>query len=840
MAGPILERETELSTLGAVGAGSVVLIAGEAGIGKSTLVDALPDVLPAGTRLLVGYCDDLATPRVLGPLRDLIGSVSTALTEALESGDRGRVFDALLAELTRPTVLVVEDVHWADEATLDVLRFLVRRIRRLPSALVLTYRNTDDQALRRLVGAAADAQRLRPARLSSDAVRRLGAHTGLDTAEVFAVTSGNPFFVTEVLASGDAGTVPRSVAEAVRGRLSHLSPVTRRVVEQLAVIPSAAEPWLVEAVVPGGVEALADAEQQGVLTVSPVRVAFGHELARRAVLDSLPAARRIAANRAVLAALLDHRDVDVSRIVHHAAEAGADDPILRFGPVAARVAAAGGAHRAAVAHYRLVLDRLAAYPPDEQADLVEAYAIECQAAGRAKEAVTAQEDAVRRRRARGDRPALGISLRLLSRMHWWAGSRTEADRCGAEAIELLESAGDEHALAVALSNQAQLHMLAGRIRDAIQLSERVAGMARALDDAGLLSHALNTLGTCIWPDGQAHLEESLEVALAAGEAEQACRAYVNLASPLIEDLRLDEALHHLDAGIAFAADAELLGHERYLRGSRIDVRLLRGEWELADHEARSLLDAEEPIVRCHARIVAGLVRVRSGRDGGEELLREAWDHAQELAEPQHVCPAGAALLESAWLRGDLPRAAAEAADVYRRLRGFGRAPGLAELEYWLHAGGVPVTVSGGPFALLSAGAWREATAEWEQAGCRYAAALAAAFTSDPDALLAGLRTADELGASPLAGRLRARLRELGVTRVPRGPQPATRSNPGGLTNRQADVVRLLADGLTNAEIADRLVLSVRTVDTHVAAALDKLGVRTRREAVSRARALGLG
>jgi predicted ATPase len=136
MARPILERESEIAVLAAVaeeaktGDGSIVLIAGEAGIGKSTLIDALPAVLPATTRLLVGYCDDLATPRVLGSLRDLIGSVGTVLTRALQLGDHGQVSDALRAELTRPeqpTVLVVEDVHWADEATLDVLRFLVRR-----------------------------------------------------------------------------------------------------------------------------------------------------------------------------------------------------------------------------------------------------------------------------------------------------------------------------------------------------------------------------------------------------------------------------------------------------------------------------------------------------------------------------------------------------------------------------------------------------------------------------------------------------------------------------------------------------------------------------------------
>src|SRR5256886_8166735 len=300
----MVERERELAELGAAareakaGDGSVVLIAGEAGIGKSSLVDAVRSVLPAEGRLLVGYCDDLATPRVLGPRGDLAGGVGTGLTQALESGDGGRVIDALRAELDwpeHPTVLVVEDVHWADEATLDVLRFLVRRIAGLPVVLVLTYRDdevTRDHPLQQLLGLASGLPRLRRlplARLSAAAVRRLGAHTGLDPDRVFAVTAGNPFFVAEVLASGDVGGVPPTISAAVRARLRDLDAATLDSLEQLAVVPSAVERWLVDAVVPGGLAALAAAERRGVLTVAPSRIAFRHELMRRAIADSMPA-----------------------------------------------------------------------------------------------------------------------------------------------------------------------------------------------------------------------------------------------------------------------------------------------------------------------------------------------------------------------------------------------------------------------------------------------------------------------------------------------------------------------------------------------------------------------
>ena len=748
----MLERERELEALGAVaeearaGDGSVVLIVGEAGIGKSNLVDAVGSVLPAGTRLLIGYCDDLATPRVLGPLRDLTGRVGSALTQALEAGDRSRVSDALRAELDRPeqpTVLVVEDVHWADEATLDVLRFLMRRIASLPAVLVLTYRDVElarDHPLQQLLGLAAGTPRLRrltPARLSAEAVRQLAAHTGMDSEQVYAVTSGNPFFVAEILASGDAGGVPHTVAEAVRARLGYLDGPTRDAVEQLAVIPSAAERWLVEAVVSGGIASLAVAERRGVLTVSPTRVAFAHELARRAVVDSMQAARRVACNQAVLSALLDRLDeVDVSRIVHHAVQAGADDVIVQHGPAAAREAAAAGSHREAVAHYRLVLGHRNVFPPVLQADLLDEYAVECHTVGLSDLGVPAQEDAVRLRRMLGDPRRLGLSLRWMSRIHWWAGNRAQAETTGAEAIEVLESAGDSRGLALALSNQSQLHMLAGRRADSIAIGRRAVTMARDLGDAALLSHALNNVGTSSWddgmPEGQAMLEEALSVALEAGEAEHACRAYVNIVWHLIDDLRFTEADRILEDAIDLADEAEFDGFRRYLQLTRSMVYLALGWWDEAEREIPWAVEAE-PIIRCPALVVLGTVRARRGQENGTQLLEQAWALARQLGEPQRTGPAAAALLEAAWLRGDASQVASVVAPAYEEVRRFGRLSPAAEFGYRMRAAGrdVPIKDSEHPYTLLAQGHWQEAAEAWGRAGCPYEQALARAQSPTP-------------------------------------------------------------------------------------------------------------
>ncbi len=801
----MLERERELAELAAAveearaGDGSVVLIAGEAGIGKSSLIGALPSVLPFGTRLLVGYCDDLATPRVLGPLRDLVGSVGGTLTTALESGDRNGVSDALRAELDRPedpTVLVVEDIHWADEATLDVLRFLVRRIASLPAVLVLSYRDvelTRDHPLQQLLGLAAGTprlRRLRPERLSAAAVDRLGAHTGMDTERVYAVTAGNPFFVTEIFASGDLEGVPDTVAEAVGARLAGLDGSTRDALELLAVVPSGADRWLVEAVVPGGLASLAAAERRGVLRVSPAGVGFSHELARRAVADSMPTARRVFCNQAVLAALVDrHDECDLSRIVHHAAEAGAVEVLIAHGTAAAREAAVAGAHREAVAHYRLVLDHQEAFSPAEQADLLDGYAVECYTVGSAALAVQAEEEAVGLRRTLGDPRALGLSLRWLSRMRWWAGDRPKAELSGTEAIEVLEHAGDRRALALALSNQSQLRMLAGRRDESVTIGLRAVAMARDIGDAGLLSHALNNVGTSLWddgqPEGQKILAESLAVALAADEFEHACRAYTNIVWHLLDVLAFAEAEQLLEDAICLAGEAEFHGFLRYLHVTRSMVYLALGRWDEAEREVAGAGDAEV-ITRCPALVVAGTVRARRGLDD-HGMLDEAWELAHRLGEAQRLGPAAVALLEAAWLRDDLASVVPLVEPVYEEVRRFGRDSATAGLGYWMRVAGqaVPVKESDHPYSLLAAGEWRKAADAWRSAGCSYEYALALAQSSDAEDLLSALSILDGLGAEPLARKVRVRLRELGVNRDPTRSGPVDERQPRR-THRTAD------------------------------------------------------
>jgi len=861
---PVLEREHEIAELAraageaAAGAGSVVLIHGEAGIGKSSLIDALRGVLPRGGRLLVGYCDDLATPRTLGPLRDLVGSVGVKLADALrEGGDRDQVLDALHTELNstgRPTVLAVEDAHWADDATVDALCFLVRRVAGFSAVLVLTYRDDDlvpTHPLQRVLGQAAGARHVRRlplARLSEAAVRQLAATSRLDPHEVHVVTVGNPFFVAEVLASADIGRVPPTVVDAVLARVRRLDAETRDALERLAVVPSAIEGWLLPSLLPQGIAAVETAEERGLLDVSPNRVSFHHELIRRAIADTLPGARRVELNRRVLAALVEREGSDVSRIVHHAAEAGDADTIVRYGPEAAHDAAHAGSHRQAAAHLRLVLEHRDRFAPGERADLLGRYAVECHTIGDTLAAVAAQQDAVDLRRTLDDPRALGADLRWLSRMCWAAGEPDLMQRSADEAIEVLEAAGDDRLLALALSNQSQLHMLAHRNRESIQVGQRAVALARAVDDRAILAHALNNVGTSRWhlddQGGLTLLEESLRIAQAEGSTEDVCRAYMNIIVGLLKNLRLGAASRYLQAAIELAERAEHLAYLYHFYTHRAAIGLSTGAWDQAVSDAEFAVDAQPPTrpqTRCSALHALGRIQTRRGKPSGDQYLSEAWELAQRTRELQHMSPLAAARAEAAWLRGDQAAMAPLLEPVYADACRLGTVTLRAELDHWLAKAGHQITpvASDHPYALQAAGRWRDAAAAWQAAGCPYEHAAALAESPDPDDLLAALTQLDALGAQPLAKRVRRRLRDLGVARIPRGPLATTRDNPARLTGRQLEVVHLLADGLTNAEIAERLLLSERTVENHVAAVLDKLDVRSRRDIAARVATLGL-
>src|SRR5439155_17507097 len=285
------------------------LVGAEAGGGKTALLRRFSDA--SGARVLWGACDPLFTPRPLGPLIAVADGLGGELGEAIGAGPH-EVTSALARELTavRGSVLVLDDVHWADEATLDVLRLLVRRVESVPALVIATYRDAEldrTHPLRRMLGELASSpavRRLKLAPLSREAVAELAEPYEADPDDVYAKTAGNPFFVVEALAAGGAD-VPDTVRDAVLARAAPLSADAKALLEAVAIVPRQAELWLLEQLAPEALDSVDECIASGMLTSDAASLAFRHELARLAVEESISVTRRVRLHRAALAALAD-------------------------------------------------------------------------------------------------------------------------------------------------------------------------------------------------------------------------------------------------------------------------------------------------------------------------------------------------------------------------------------------------------------------------------------------------------------------------------------------------------------------------------------------------------
>ena len=287
---------------------------------------------------------------------------------------------ALLRELEAgPSVLVLDDVHWADEATLDVIRLAGRRVGDVPALLVLSYRDDGldrSHPLRIVLGDLPGSDRvtrLALAGLSAQAVAELAGPEGVDAGDLHRWTAGNPFYVTEVLAAG-SGLVPHSVRDAVLARAARLDGTAREVLDAAAVVPGPCELWLLDALAPTAAEALDECLGSGMAVLADGRVEFRHEIARQVVEESLPPGRRAGLHRAALAALAGQPVQDLARLAHHAEAAGDAGAMLRFAPAAAELAAAAGARQEAVGLYTRALRFASGLEPAGRAGLLERFA----------------------------------------------------------------------------------------------------------------------------------------------------------------------------------------------------------------------------------------------------------------------------------------------------------------------------------------------------------------------------------------------------------------------------------------------------------------------------------
>jgi DNA-binding CsgD family transcriptional regulator len=859
---PLLERETHLRALaGALaearaGQGRLVFVGGEAGLGKTTLVAAFVQqfALPAagGARAVWGACEPLYTPRPLGPLYDFAARLPGPLPAALNSGaPRAQVFATALAVLGEAaTVAVIEDAHWADDATLDLIQYLGRRLQRSQLLLIVTYRDDElgrHHPLRTVLGDLATSpavRRLALAPLSLESVRVLASGSPLDAVTLHAQTGGNPFYVTEVVAN-PVGALPPTVRDAVLARAARLSPAAHSALEAAAIAGARVEPWLLAALTEAQAGAIDECLSAGLLVPGDDYYVFRHELTRQAVLASLSPLQRAAVHGRALAALRANpaTQADLARLAHHAEGAGDRAAVMQYAPAAAQQARQASALRQAATLYRLALRHAGDAPPEQRAVLLEGLAAFTDAIDQRAEAVNARREAAALWRQVGNPLNEGANHALQVVSLLGMGRNAEAEAASQAALALFEGQPSIRHIALGYSTQATLRAWDGDYAGSLAWAERSLVLPGLTENFyGHMTARLNRGVAWMhlegYDRGRAEIKAVLASYLKANAVLEAGNAYANLGSHALDVLRPREAERHLAEALAYVSDRDIEVLRLIVRAIQVRVFLLLGRWDEAAAAADDVL--RRPGISAVSRLMAleglGLLRARRGDPGVNEALDEALELAAQTGSVLRLGPVHAARAEAAWLGGNAARVLAEARAVYdlAAARRLGVITG--RLAYWRQRAGdavAPLDWVAPPYALHLAGDWRAAALAWEALGCPYEQACALA-EGDVPAQSAALGLFERLGALPAAEQLRRQMQAAG-TAIPRGPRPATRANPFGLTARQVEILRLLADDLSNPEIAARLHLSPKTVEHHVSAVLAKLEVTTRAAAARLAR-----
>lgn len=886
----LLEREAPLAALGnayaaaVAGHGGVVLVSGEPGIGKTALVTHFAAGLPTG-RVLWGACDDLLTPRPLGPFRDIAGGPAEALEQMLVTGATPHeIHNRLLAELNTPpgpTVLVIEDVHWADDATLDAVAFLGRRIAALPAMLVLTYRAGEvaaDHPLHAALAASrsATAQYVQLAPLSRSAVATLAGERADD---IYAATGGTPFYVTELLAA-EPGTLPPSIVHAVLGRAARLDDDARHLVELVSMVPTRTGTDLLDTVLPEWTLLAEEPERRQLLQVAADHVRYRHELSRHAIRMSIAVARRRRLHAEILEGLLKI-GADPADIVHHAEAAGALEVAADHALVAARRAVAVSSHREAYSQFTRacrVADRL---PATERAALFAERAVEAAATDHNAHAA---EDFARARALlleTGDVVgAAALVPGLVAVRHLLGDPLPERISLLQRGLdELAGAAGDDalEARAELLAATAAAYLVDDRLDEAIDAAREALAATSGVDERIRLNTTA-TLGSVLvfagrMDEGWDRLEESIRQAADLQLEAEAARGYRMIGSSASTLVEYERAEHWLREGIDYATRTEQWNHRHYMAAHQAHVWWCQGRWDEAERAVQEVLgDGEGGITtRIIAMHVSGFLALGRGQfDEAVRWLGDARATGEEMGELQRYSPALWGLAELATLRRDWAEAVrltdagyaashqvADAANLFPYLVTGTRARlgehDVAAARDWsdavsadLLARGIPGTLpavdhAAGLIQLASGrtgkardrlerayAAWHQRHRWWEAQWCALdlaRCAIASNRRTEASGLVSGVRTAAGAAtAEPLlhaAAEIESRLDRHDAVQ-PWSP----------LTLRELEVARLVARGLTNREIAKELRITARTAGSHLEHIRTKLGVGRRSEIAS--------
>jgi DNA-binding CsgD family transcriptional regulator len=860
---PLVERDIFMASLEkhfdtiAGGEGHCLLLSGEAGIGKTALVKAFCKKLTDECHIYQGACDDLFTPRPLAPLYDVLWQVNKERWPVPPTNEeRSVLFANLFQELGAKKgklLIVFEDIHWADEGTLDFIKFFVRRIDQLPCLFLLTYRDDEIHSrhpLRNVLGQlppdSFTKMVLTP--LSKQAVVEMAAVKGYSGEDVYSISGGNPFYVNEILASYSPG-VPDNIKDSILSVYERQKEGTKNT-------------WQIWSIMPEGLEIDRVAKMKlsweinhcfaiNVIVVQNDKVVFKHELYRRTIEESLSPLKKIELNKLMLKLFLDSFEEkgEVERILQYAKNANEKKLVVKYAPQAARKAAMAGAHNEASKLFFTAIEYSEGNDTKQPAEFYQAYAYECYLSNQIKKAIASTEKVLNVREVNADIEKRGDSLRFLSHLWRIEGNGRNAEKYAIQAIEVLRDQPTSIAKAMAFSNMCQLKLICDEAEGCIVWGEKTIEMAKELGNEEILCHAQNSIGAVqmLIPSsnkkGQAALQQSLELSLKNLYQEQAAGAYANMGSGSVRLKEWSPGRRTLEEGIRYCEERGLDLWDAYMLSWKARLELENGNWKEASSIADNLIKNENQpaIIKLNTLIVLGKLSMRRGEKDAVALLQEAKTISFGTMEPQWIIASMIALLEYEWLTGNSIIEEKEIEQTFAVIQRSSIDLEKDQFAFWIKKAGRDLTSVKENFDAYdtsSAAKAMKAATFWEKAGCPYEQAVAMFEGKDDDKRKA-IGMVQESGATAVYEKMKQTMRNLGITKIPRGIRESTRSNAALLTGRELDVLKLLKEELHTKEIAAQLYLSAKTIEHHISSILFKLEANSRSKAVTEAVRMGI-